>query len=157
MGAGVPPVDGDEFTEFFRDVEPRLRRALVALCGPEDGRDALAEALTYAWQNWRSIREMTNPAGYVYRVARSRARRRRRAPVFPVVEVERMPEVEPGLPGALAALPERQRVAVFLVYGCEWSHPEVADLMGVSVSTVRNHLARGLDRLRALMEVRVDG
>jgi DNA-directed RNA polymerase specialized sigma24 family protein len=30
-------------------------------------------------------------------------------------------------------------------------------IMGVSVSTVRNHVARGLARLRGLLKVRVDG
>ncbi|HMJ76826.1 MAG TPA: sigma factor-like helix-turn-helix DNA-binding protein, partial [Iamia sp.] len=61
---------------------------------------------------------------------------------------DRFPDVEPGLAGALAALPERQRVAVYLQVGCRWSTPEVADLLGVSVSTVRNHTERGLTRLR---------
>jgi DNA-directed RNA polymerase specialized sigma24 family protein len=146
-----------EFTEFVREVEPRLRRALVGLCGPEDARDALAEALGYGWQHWARIRTMANPAGYLYRVARSRTRRRKVPPVFPPVPVDVMPDVEPALPAALARLPERQRVAVFLVHGCEWTHPEVAALLGVSVSTVRNHLTRGIARLRSLMEVEVDG
>ena len=48
-------------------LEPRLRRALVALCGVEAARDATAEALAYAWQHWDRIAAMRNPAGYVYR------------------------------------------------------------------------------------------
>ena len=58
------------------------------------------------------------------------------------------PEVEPGLARSLAELPERQRVCVYLLHGCGWSTPEVADLLDVSVSTVRNHVARALDHLR---------
>ncbi len=42
----------DTFEAFVRDAEPRLRRALVAAYGPEQGRDAAAEALAYAWEHW---------------------------------------------------------------------------------------------------------
>jgi RNA polymerase sigma-70 factor (ECF subfamily) len=153
-GTGTQVVtEQQEFAEFVREVEPRLRRALVGLCGAEDARDAVAEALGYGWEHWARVRAMENPAGYLYRVARSRSRRRKAPPVFPPVPTDTMPDVEPALPGALARLPQRQRVAVFLVHGCQWTHPEVADVLGVSVSTVRNHLARGLARLRALMDV----
>lgn len=156
-GPLVTPAAADaEFTDFFETVEPRLRRALVGLCGPEDARDALADAMTYAWQHWGRVRAMENPAGYLYRVARSRTRGRRRAPVFPAIGPLGVPEVEPALPHAFARLSERQRMAVFLVHACEWSHPEVAELLGVSVSTVRNHLVRGLARLRELLEVSID-
>ncbi|HEV2311286.1 MAG TPA: sigma factor-like helix-turn-helix DNA-binding protein, partial [Acidimicrobiia bacterium] len=146
IGAGVS--DGaEEFVEFVHAAEPKLRQALAALCGVEDARDAVADGLAYAWQHWSRVRDMANPAGYVYRVARSRTRQRRRRVVFPDA-AEGVPDVEPGLGAALARLPDRQRVAVLLVHGWDWSHDDVAELMGVSVSTVRNHLRRGLERLR---------
>ena len=145
-----------EFSEFVAATEPRLRRALTALCGPEEARDAMAEGLTYAWQHWERVRAMKNPAGYVYRVARSRSRARKTRPPWPEVPSS-LPEVEPGLPAALAVLPERQRVAVVLVHGWDWTPAEVAELLGISVSTVRNHVARGLERLRNLLGVRING
>jgi DNA-directed RNA polymerase specialized sigma24 family protein len=40
------------FSQFVTEVEPRLRRALVALRGAEAGRDATAEALAWAWEHW---------------------------------------------------------------------------------------------------------
>ena len=141
----------DEFTAFVEAHEPRLRRALLASVGTAAG-DALADALTYAWEHWRRVRRMQNPAGYVYRVARSRARPRK-VPPLPPVDAVRLPDVEPGLPGALAALPERQRVVVLLVHGFGWTHAEVGELLGISESTVRNHLARGLDHLRRKLGV----
>ena len=143
----------DEFTAFVEVHEPRLRRALLATIGASAG-DALADAFAYAWEHWRRVRVMANPAGYVYRVARSRARPRKR-PILPPVDPARLPEVEPGLPDALAVLPERQRVAVLLVHGFGWTHAEVGSLLGVSESTVRNHLARGLDRLRRELGVKL--
>ena len=155
IGAGVSD-RAEEFVEFVGAAEPRLRQALAALCGVEDARDAVAEGLAYAWQHWDRVRAMTNPVGYVYRVARSRTRRRRSRALFPAVGAG-VAEVEPGLPAALAQLPDRQRVAVLLVHGWDWSQVEVADVMGVSVSTVRNHLRRGLERLREALGVQVDG
>jgi DNA-directed RNA polymerase specialized sigma24 family protein len=145
----------EEFTEFVERFEPRLRQALVGACGPDRARDAAADGLAYAWQHWERVRGMTNAEGYVYRVARSRARPRRVRVVFPDVSFE-MPDVEPRLPVALARLSERQRISVLLVHGWDWRHEDVAALLGVSVSTVRNHLARGIERIRNELGVRID-
>ena len=38
-----------------------------------------------------------------------------------------------------------------LVYAYEWTYQEVADLLGISRSTVQNHLERGLARLRMVI------
>jgi RNA polymerase sigma factor (sigma-70 family) len=147
----------ERFVQFVNDVEPRLRHALVALYGPEETRDAVADALTYAWHHWNRVEAMANPAGYLYRVAQSRARRPRTPRVvLPAIDPATMPEVEPRLPEAMNQLSERQRVAVLLVHGYGWSHTEAAAFLGVSVSTVRNHLARGLARLRSILEVCLD-
>jgi RNA polymerase sigma factor (sigma-70 family) len=48
----------------------------------------------------------------------------------------------------LARLSERQRLAVVLIHGYEWTHIEVANLVGVSVSTVQQHAERGMAKLR---------
>lgn len=148
--------DGDPggFEAFVAEVEPRLRRALVGLRGPEAGRDAVAEALAWAWEHWSEVQGMENPAGYLYRVGQSRSRRGRgRAPWPAPSSLAGMPEVEPRLPAALASLSERQRVAVFLVHGCGWSQAEVATVLGISPSSVANHVVRGMARLRAELKV----
>lgn len=139
----------DSFTEFFRLAQPRLERALVAALGVEVGVEAASDCLTYGWEHWERVAAMKNPAGYLYRVGRSRARRyRRRPPILPVVRSNPLPWVEPGLPRALAGLSERQRVAVILVYSLGWTQAEVAELLGVSVGTVQTHAERGLRRLQ---------
>ena len=56
------------------------------------------------------------------------------------------------LPRALAGLRPDERVAVVLVHGYAWTYQEVADLLGVPTSTVRNHVHRGLTRLRSSLE-----
>ena len=144
----------DSFTEWARCVEPRLRHALTASFGSQLGRDAAADALAHAWVHWDVVSVTENRLGYVYGVGRNMARRSAlRRPVFAPVSVERLPDVEPKLPAAIAALPERQRVVITLVYGYEWTLSEVAELLGTTKTTVQNHAERGLARLRKSLGV----
>ena len=100
---------------------------------------------------------MNNPAGYLYRVGQSAARRHRRTgPLFPVVHHDELPQVEPGLPKALSRLSKAQRTAVVLLFVLEWTEREAAELLGVNRSTVRRHRDRGLAKLRAGLEVPAD-
>jgi len=145
------------FTDFVRTAEPRLRNALVASYGHESGREATAEALAYAWENWDRIYAMENPIGYLYRVGRSRGRVLFRKPgPLPRPTSSDMPWIEPALPNALEALSRNQRTAVFLVKGYGWTYKEVAELLGTSLSTVQKHVDRGLAKLRSSLEVNVD-
>ena len=144
----------ESFTEFVRDVEPRLKHALVAGFGTEVGIEATRDALAVGWERWEEVREKANPAGYLFGVGRNKARRRlRRHRVFPVPPSGHEPWVEPALPGALRRLSERQRVTVMLLHGYDWTHVEVADLLGVSVSTVQQHEVRALAKLRRAIGV----
>lgn len=140
--------DRDAFTTFVNEVEPRLRRALVALRGADLGRDATAEALAWAWASWPSVTEMANPVGYLYRVGSSRSRPRRQPRLPGTGWATGGYGFEPGLGPALARLSERQRAAVVLVHGCGWTHQEVADALGLSRSSVGTHVDRALARLR---------
>jgi DNA-directed RNA polymerase specialized sigma24 family protein len=152
LAATAPPAAPEAFERFVRDVEPRLRRALVAAYGFEEGRDATAEALAYAWERWDRLQEIGNLPGYLFRVGQSR-RRRRRQPVLFDTSGWAEPLFEPGLPRALAALTERQRLAVVLVHGYGYTLREVAELAGIRQTTVQNHVERGLARLRTQLGV----
>lgn len=143
----VGPLREAEFADFVADAEPRLRRALTALRGPEDGRDATSEALAWAWENWSEVEAMENPIGYLYRVGCSRSRLRS-GPLPIVTPPAGANWFEPGLAPALAGLSERQRGAVVLVHGFGWTHQEVADALGISRSSVAVHLRRAMHNLR---------
>jgi DNA-directed RNA polymerase specialized sigma24 family protein len=145
-----------EFTAFVRDVEPRLLHALVAHYGPVDGREATVDALSWAWENWDRLVDVDNKLGYLYRVGQSATRRYAARPVPGVLHVravQQSPDIDPGLLPALAQLSEQQRTAVVLVHAFGWTQTEVAELLDVTVSTVREHITRGLTRLRARLEV----
>lgn len=139
----------EDFSFFVFDAESELSRALIAAYGPEVGREAARDALVYAWEHWERVSEMENPLGYLYRVGQSNSRRhRRRRVLFPEVDADAVPHVEPALPEALEQLSSKQRAAVALIHVDGMSEREAAEAMGVSRTTVRRHAQRGLTKLR---------
>lgn len=147
---------GRDFDSFVAGAEQRLRRALVASYGPVIGRDVTVDALSWAWEHWDRLRDMENPVGYLYRVGQSASGRYLSATpteTFPSVPSSGAPESEPELVGALGRLSVQQRAVVVLVHGYAMSQREAAELLGISVSTVREHLDRGMGRLRNELEV----
>ena len=141
-----------DFEAFVKAAEPRLSRALAAAYGFEDGQDATAEALAYAFEHWERLQHIANLPGYLFRVGQTRVRRRRQPVLFAVPDTSDH-SFEPGLPAALAGLTQRQRVAVVLVHGYGYTLREVAELTGIRQTTVQNHLNRGLRRLRSTLGV----
>ena len=52
---------------------------------------------------------------------------------------------------AMKALTPAQRLCVSLCYGAEMSHAEIAEALNAPLGTVKSHVKRGLDKLRAEM------
>jgi hypothetical protein len=50
----------DSFTVFVKELEPRLRHALIPSIGLDGANEATAEALAYGWEHWDRLREMEN-------------------------------------------------------------------------------------------------
>ena len=141
-----------EFETFVYEFEPSLRRALVAALGFERGREATAEALAWAWQNFSRVKDLDNKVAFLYRVGQSKSRTRKTPFIFEGADSHE-PWYDPGLAPALESLTEHQRVAVVLIKSFDWKLREVAELMNVSVSTVQTHLERGMHSLRNTLEV----
>lgn len=139
------------FDEFVAGDGERLRRVLVAQWGVDVGNDLHAEAMAAVWEDWDRVGRMDNPSGYAYRVAQSASRRHRRW--RRAVQLPR----EEGAPAhddggdiflSLGALKPMQRTCVVLVHAYGWSYRDVADILGISVAAVTNHVHRGMQRLR---------
>lgn len=149
-------VQSEELAEFLVDTRPRLERALVARFGIEEGTEAAAEAVAYALANWPALRATANPVGYLYRVGQTRAhrmferRKRLESLVSDPLTTDRVVDVD--LQRALCRLSPDQRVALVLVHACGYSYRDAAEVLDVPVTTVANHLNRGLVRLRRLLE-----
>jgi RNA polymerase sigma factor (sigma-70 family) len=147
----------DDFTEFVRLAEPRLRLALGAAYGFDLGQEASAEALAFAWENWDRVSNSANPIGYVFGVGRNKAKGylRRRTLILPPVQTSSIPWIEPRLPQALARLSERQRAVVMLLHCFQWTLSEVAEMCSLSKATIQMHDRRGLARLRRELGVKL--
>lgn len=143
------------FEALVAVTEPPLRRALVAAYGAEAGREATADALAWAWEHLDRVEVMSNPGGYLWRVGQTSARRgrrwsdRRADVTLPDLPVADDPAFEPALHRALVALTPHQRAAVLLVHGWGYTLEATAEALACGVSSVRNHLSRGMTKLRA--------
>lgn len=154
-GADVDPNDDDGFALFVESHGERLRCVLVAGYGVETGNDISAEALAYAFEHWDRIRHMSNPIGYLYRVAQSSSRRYRRwsrRPLMPVQVSHTAETADPDLGAALAGLTKNQRMCVVMVHVYDWTYQQTADALNLPITSVRNHVHRGLASLRKTLE-----
>jgi DNA-directed RNA polymerase specialized sigma24 family protein len=156
--AGAPSVAlVNGFDAFVTGEIPRLRQALVARYGVDVGSDATSAATLWAWEHWEQLSRNDRPIAYLYRVAQSSQRttwawRKRITTTFPseAATTDRTAAVDLGL--VLAKLPTNQRICVLLVHAHAWSYAEVAELLGMSVDAVTNHVHRGTTRLRKLLK-----
>lgn len=129
-----------------------LRRALVVAYGVETGADLFAEVLEHAVREWDRVESMENISGYLWTVARGKSRRYgrwARTVAFPADRLDRVstdPDHELFL--SLGGLRPEERTAVVLIHSFGATYQEVADLLGVPLSTVTNLVHRGLAKLR---------
>lgn len=145
------------FDDFVHRVEPRLRVALVAAYGAHDGRAATVDALSWAWEHWDQVQSIANPVGYLYRVGQSATRRFVVRPIpFERYEptVDELLGISPELAEAIKRLPVQQRTVVMLVHAFGWTQRDVARVLEINPSTVREHLDRAVTRLNQDLEVR---
>ncbi len=144
-----------DFDAFFREAEPRLRRAYGGRLVPHRVGDAVGMALEFAWTNWDRVAVMEYPVAYLFRVGLSKSRRRKEG-LLPAPPPGGSAHVEPALISAMQQLPGRQREVVWLVEACDWTPSEAAEALGLSLSAVRTHRSRGLERLRQHLGVHTD-
>jgi len=153
-GSGTFTVQMD-FTRFFEESAPGLvRLCYLATLDLEAATDAAQEAMTRAWRDWERIgADGSDPGAWTRTVALNlcrdegrRAQRRTRIDLDDALAAA--PSAAAGLDddldlhAALAGLSERQREAVALRYWADLDVVAVAATMGVSVGSVKQHLAR---------------
>jgi RNA polymerase sigma-70 factor (sigma-E family) len=157
----APRTSEEGFAEFVRGRWSRLVRLAYSLT-LDLGRaeDLVQDSLAKLWAVWPRVRD-GSPEAYVRRTivngAISASRRRWRGEE-PRDELPELPD--PAAPGAetvddrdwvrrgLATLSVHQRAVVVLRYAEDLSERQVAEMLGMSVGTVKTHASRGLARLR---------
>ena len=145
-----------DFDAFFREAEPRLRRAYGGRVAPQHVGDAVGAAMEFAWKNWDRVAVMEYPVPYLFRVGLSKSRRRKQGRLPASPPRHDISYVEPALISSMQQLPRRQREVVWLVEACEWTPTETAEALGLSLSAVRTHRSRGLDSLRQHLGVDIN-
>lgn len=151
-----------DFSEFFRtEADQLLRFCWMLTLDADDAADLAQEAMERALERWPKLDAPDqNPAGWVRTVAvnlsRSRLRRLRRfaalKPRLAAASSANTVASDPDLAAALAGLAIRQRQVVALRYWADLPLRECADVMGVSLGTVKQHLARAHQKLAASLD-----
>lgn len=144
-----------------------LRLAWMLSGDRHQAEDAVGEALAQTLRRWnatpindpgaylrRAVVNQVNSAFRRLRIRRAHQDRRHRDDHAERPADEQLADAD--LVGrALGRLPARQRTAVVLIYYEQLSQTEAAEAMGTSVGTVKSNCARGLSKLRDLLDGQV--
>jgi len=123
--------------------------------------DLAQEALLEAWRKLAQFRGDGSFAGWLTRIAWSRLlmAARTRKPDLPDGEHDFPgPSGESGLHArldlekAMAKLSLAERAALTLCYALEYSHDEASRILDMPLGTLKSHVARGREKLRAMLE-----
>ena len=159
---GVTAVDRDtDFTAYLEARQARLLRTAYLLTGDQhQAEDLLQTSLAKLYLAWDRVRDRDSVDAYVRRIMVNennslwrRGWRRRE------VATDSLPDTvgasdayDEGLGAEVWAvvqtLPRRARAVVVLRYYEQLSEAEIADLLGISVGTVKSQTSRALAALR---------
>ncbi len=156
------------FEQIYRRFErPMYTLALRMLGDPDAARDVLHDAMLKAFQRIGQFRNEAPFWAWLRQIALNEALMRLRK----VREID--VDIDPDLIGdesaapwtqadaatldrALSNLPATTRSVIWLYHVEGYSHPEIAQMMGKTISFSKSQLARGTARLRALLDPNVE-
>jgi RNA polymerase sigma-70 factor (sigma-E family) len=166
--AAAAPVDDHAFREYVRARRPALLRTAYLLTGNlADAEDLVQSALAKTYLAWHRIEDRGAVDSYVRRAMVNTQIswwRRRRLEEFPTDEIPDQAtvdypvssDVQESLRQAIDRLPQRMRAAVMLRYYEDMTEAEVAEVLGVSVGTVKSTVSRAVAKLRTDLELQPD-
>ncbi|MEU4193965.1 SigE family RNA polymerase sigma factor [Kribbella sp. NPDC026611] len=149
----------DDFDAFVRARWTATARLAYALTlDHQQAEDLAQEAFTKLWFHWRKV-VAGSPEAYLRKIVTTKylSGRRRRwigerptgtPPERAVDASTAQVDERVALRAAMSRLSPRQRAAVYLRYAEDLSEQTVAELLGCSVGTVKQHTRRGLGTLR---------
>ncbi|MEU6809224.1 SigE family RNA polymerase sigma factor [Streptomyces sp. NPDC046831] len=149
------------FTAYVQERRASLYATAYHLTGDRfEAEDLLQSALFSTYKAWDRISDKAAVGGYLRRTMTNlhiSAWRRRKVSEYPTEELPETPgdtdamrgtELRAVLWQALARLPELQRTMLVLRYYEGRTDPEIAEILGISVGTVKSSIWRSLRRLR---------
>jgi len=160
--------DKHSFREELVNLIPRLRRYAYSLTGSTpDGDDLVQTALVRSMSREDQFRGENGLQGWIFSVLRScwhnEVRSRRVRVGNGIVDAESLNDASPDtchetlqmrrdLHSLLMTLPENQRSAIMLIDVEGMSYAEAAQALDIPRGTLMSRLARGRDKLIALMD-----
>lgn len=160
--AAVSHRDAEAFAELLKRHHGPVYRVVWRTSGGSDAEDIVQETFLKLWRNPEQVREAGALRGWLMRVASNAAIDRGRKPRPSALD--EVPEMADGQPGAretleqasaaiavgraIAALPDRQRLALSLVYFEGLTNIEAASVMEASVEAVESLLSRARRALK---------
>ncbi|MEV0562154.1 SigE family RNA polymerase sigma factor [Dactylosporangium sp. NPDC050588] len=151
------------FEEFVASrLAALLRYATVVTWNPHLAEDVVQEVLVRAQPRWGRISRVEAPERYVQRMVVNEFlswRRRAAARLLHLGDGIDVPEPDHAEQHAdrdammrlIGGLPPRQRAVIALRFYEDMSVEEIADVLSCRTSTVRTHLSRAMDTLRAAL------
>ena len=156
----APPGENAGFREYVTSRSGSLlRMAYLLTRNLADAEDLVQAALAKTYQAWDRIEARNALDGYVRRAMVNTHIswwRRRRVDEYPTDEIPDRAvadhagdsELSDALSRALDRLPSRMRAAVVLRYFEDMSEAEVAEVLGISLGTVKSTVSRAVAKLR---------
>lgn len=156
------PEEGGSFETFYRLHFERVARGVLAFVrSREEARDIAHEAFVPTWEKWDRLSQRDEPLFFTLRVAINLAKSRlRRVLRYRQVVSRLAPGPTPPEPfehlaswaelqRLLRDVPPQQKAAVVLRDVLDQPTDVAARILGISPSTLRVHLARGRNKIRA--------
>ena len=149
-----------EFGELVRRHGSAVRGLLRRMGAEASLADDIAQdAFLQGFEKCAEFRGDGPFAGWIKRIA-ARLYLKKRAKEARYVAESTVEEAAPAvdttghmdLDDALKTLSEPERLCVSLCHGAGLSHPEIAAAMNLPLGTVKSHVKRGLDKLRARLQ-----
>jgi RNA polymerase sigma-70 factor (ECF subfamily) len=169
-----------DFDGIYEEFKPKIVRYLSRLCGEADAPDLTQAVFLKVSRSLADFRGESSLATWIYRIATntahdhtlsSRTRQRKIELFFDDVDaVEDIPdpslsgtgqehilkEMNACIRGIVDQLPENYRTVLLLSEFEEFTNPEIAEMLELSVDTVKIRLHRARTRLRNAMECQCD-
>ena len=166
QGQGPRDQGNPDFREYVTERRRSLLRTAYLLTGNRaDAEDLVQAALAKTYLAWDRIEDRRALDGYVRRAMVNTHIswwRRRRLEEYPTDEIPDQvvadhsgtSDLQDTLRRAVDRLPQRMRAAVMLRYFEDMTEAEVADVLGVSLGTVKSTVSRAVAKLRIDAELR---
>ena len=161
-------IDDPAFRDYVRTRSRALLRSAYLLTGNvADAEDLVQSALAKTYLAWDRIEDRSALDGYVRRaIVNTHISwwRRRRLEEYPTDEIPEQAvvdhsvssDMQESLRRAIDRLPQRMRAAIMLRYYDDMTEAEVAEVLGVSLGTVKSTVSRAVAKLRIDAELQAE-